>query len=163
MNYLNLCFFYNSFADFLYFVVHPRSTVRGSESLQFRITASIFLFLIKFAFTLLIASVIGLFYEPQNLTDQSMSDRFSPLVYFMVGGMILPFFEEILFRLSLVFKPLYLSLSFAFGCYYVLTKLVFGSKLSLVDETFYIRVSVGLAVGLICFLIFRKNVVKEFF
>lgn len=83
------------------------------------------------------------------------------MLYLAVGGLILPFFEEILFRLSLVFKPIYLSLSLACGSYYLLTKLVFDSKLSLVDESFYIRVGVGLAVGLVSFLIFKNSVVKK--
>jgi membrane protease YdiL (CAAX protease family) len=162
MTYLNLHFFHITLIDFLYFAVHPKSSVRSIEPAGSKVITSVFLFLIKFTFSVLIASLIGIFYEPQNLTDQSMSERFSPLVYIAVGGMILPFFEEILFRLSLVFKSIYISLSLACGTYYLLTKVVFGSKLSLVDDTFLIRVGVGLAVGLISFLIFRNSLIKQF-
>lgn len=162
MHYMNLQFFSKTIIDFLYFVVHPKPSLKSNEPVRFKVVTSVFLFLIKFTFSILIASLVGLFYEPQNLTDQSMSERFSPLLYLAVGGLILPFFEEMLFRLSLIFKPIYLSLSLACGSYYLLTKLVFESKLSLVDDTFLMRVGVGLAVGLISFLIFRNSLIKQF-
>lgn len=154
--------FKQSITDFLLFVGYPKTFHYKKLSVTQKISVSFFLLLVKFAFSLLIAGLIGIFYEPKNLTDQSMSDRFSPVVYLAVGGLILPFFEEALFRLSLIFKPIYLSLSLACGIYYVSTKILFNSKLSLIDETFLIRIILALAVGMISFLIFRKYLIARF-
>ncbi len=162
MNYLNIKFYTQTFFAFLQFLVFPKSALSKAEDTGNKIAASIFLLGVKFAFSLTVASLIGMFYEPKNLTDQAMAERFSPWAYLAVGGLILPFFEEVLFRLSLVFKPIYLSLSLGCGTYYILTKAVFGSKLSLVDDTFFIRVGAGLAVGLLLYFLLSLASVKIF-
>lgn len=182
MKYISPSYYYTIVRNFFQFIARPKLEWRNEEeytSMQLprqsskaeqlanqqtlepkvkdKIISSVFLLMIKFAFSISVASLIGLFYEPQNLTDQAMSVRFQPFVYLAVGGMILPFFEEILFRLSIVFKPIFLSLSLAAGTYYILTKVVFGSKLSLVDDTFLIRVGIALAIGLVSFVILQKD------
>lgn len=120
------------------------------------------LFILKISFSVVIASIVGAFYEPKNLTDASMSSRFTPLIYLLVGGILLPLFEEILFRLSLIFNPIYLGLSTAAATYYMLTKLIFKARLSEYDDTFITRLSIALIIGILIYLITSKNSVKVF-
>jgi len=76
----------------------------------------------------MVGSLLDLVYKPKNLTSVSMSERFEPLLLLLVGGIILPMFEEIAFRLSLKFKPIYLALTAGTFTYYILTKAVFKTK-----------------------------------
>lgn len=85
MHYMNLQFFSKTIIDFLYFVVHPKPSLKSIEPVRFKVITSLFLFLIKFTFSILIASLVGLFYEPQNLTDQSMSEKILSFVVFGCG------------------------------------------------------------------------------
>ncbi|WP_158624934.1 CPBP family glutamic-type intramembrane protease [Gynurincola endophyticus] len=112
-------------------------------------------------FAILIASVIGIFYEPQNLTDKSMSDRFIPILYLLIGGMLLPLFEETLFRLSLVFKPIYLALSAACFGYYLSTKIIFNSRLTLIDDTFLYRIGISILLGSLMLIILSNQQLKN--
>jgi hypothetical protein len=89
-----------------------------------------------------------------------MSERFSPLLLLLVGAIILPTFEEIAFRLSLKFKPIYLALSAGTFTYYFITKAVFKTKLSIVDETFGYRVLMGVLLMMITYAIVRRERVK---
>jgi len=156
-------FIKQSIKDFASFVISPKMPSHSDASFNQKLSTSIILFILKFAFSVLVAGLIGLFYEPKNLTDQSLSERFEPLLYLIVGGMLLPCYEEIFFRLSLKFKPIYLALSaFCLG-YYVCTKFVYGTRLTMLDDTFYVRIATGIFIGTVCFIILRNKRLLEYF
>ncbi|MDF2159106.1 hypothetical protein [Algoriphagus sp. CAU 1675] len=83
-------------------------------------------------------------------------------MFLVVGGMFLPFLEEINFRLSLLFKPIYLSLTSAGLTYYLVTKLVYSTKLSMVDESFFQRLISALLVGFVAFIIVSYKPIKNY-
>lgn len=158
---LEFQFYKETFTDFFHFLFNPSlQSVKPKKSVKEKVFISTLLFLLKISFSVAIAGIIGIFYEPRNLTDASMSSRFTPFVYLMVGGLLLPVFEEILFRLSLIFKPIYLGLSTAAATYYFLTKLVFKVRLSEYDDTFFTRVCIGLVMGILVYMITNKNSIK---
>lgn len=151
--------YFNIIQCFFIFVKHPKQNLESSISNKEKISVAITLFIVKFAFSILVASLIGYFYEPQNLTDTTMSSKFTPLLYLAVGGIILPLFEETMFHLSLVFKPLFLAITVASFGYYSSTKFIFASRLSQVDNTFSYRIAIGLLLGLIIYLILRNKTI----
>jgi hypothetical protein len=89
-----------------------------------------------------------------------MSERFGPFMLLLIGGFILPLFEEVTFRLSLKFKPIYFALSSGTFMYYIFTKAIFKSKLSLVDDTFIYRVIIALVSMLLIYAFVRREKVK---
>lgn len=142
--------------DFISFVVAPKSQCRKKNTISQKISASFVLLILKFTFSLLISGIIGFFYEPENLTDLSLSERFTPFLYLTIGGTVLPFFEEVLFRLSLKFKPVYLISTSICAGYYISTKFFFDSRLSAFDDTFFYRVVIGISTGF-CFWVMLSN------
>lgn len=156
-------FYKSAFNDFFQFLFHPSLNLSKIEkSVTQKILISVILFILKISFSVAIASIIGAFYEPKNLTDASMSSRFTPLIYLLVGGLLLPLFEEVLFRLSLIFNPIYLSFSSAAATYYLITKLVFHVKLSEYDDTFFVRLGIALLMGGLIYFLVRKNTIKSY-
>lgn len=119
------------------------------------------LFLIKLVFSLLVANILAVFYEPKNITDAHMSERFTPLALLLVGGAILPLYEEVCFRLSLRFKPLYAGFTFATLTYYVVTKAIYRTNLSLVDESFYTRILWSLFLGCLTYALIHKEKIAK--
>lgn len=160
---LDIKFLKATFIDFFKFLFQPSiELIIAEKSITQKVLISFILFVLKISFSVTIAIIIGAFYEPRNLTDTSMSSRFTPLIYLLVGGLLIPVFEEILFRLSLIFKPIYLSFSSAAATYYILTKLVFKVKLSGYDDTFFMRLSVALIIGILIYFLTSKNSVKSY-
>ncbi|MFP2997284.1 hypothetical protein ABN763_15305 [Spongiivirga sp. MCCC 1A20706] len=128
------------------------------KTIKNRVYDTIGLFFIKVVFSVVVASLLQFVYDPENLTSTSMVERFSPLVLLLVGGVVLPLFEEMTFRLSLKFNPMYLALTVAGFTYYLLTKAIFKSRLSAVDETFWCRVVSAVLIALIVYAFCsRKN------
>jgi membrane protease YdiL (CAAX protease family) len=147
--------------DLFKFIKSPYNNVSIEKTVKNKIYDTVGLFFIKVVFSITIASLLEFIYEPENLTSTSMTERFSPLLLLLVGGILLPLFEEITFRLSLKFSPIYLALTSGTFTYYVLTKSVFKSRLSLIDETFVYRVVIAMIIMLIMFIVFSNKNIRQ--
>ena len=155
-------FYLRLIKDLTRFISQPRYLPLKELTVKNKVYDTLGLFLIKLVFSLLVANVLAIFYEPKNITDANMAERFTPLAYLMVGGLILPIYEEVCFRLSLKFKTLYAALTIMALSYYLLTKAIYKTNLSLVDETFYTRVGLSLILGIISFiLMYRKKIYQK--
>ncbi|MDY2586807.1 hypothetical protein [Winogradskyella aquimaris] len=146
--------------DLVSFIKSPKNKTIVEKSTTNKIYDTIGLFFIKVVFSITVASLLQFIYDPENLTSISMTKRFSPLLLLLVGGIILPLFEEITFRLSLKFNPIYFALTSGTFTYYILTKPVFKSRLSLVDETFWYRVIPAIILLMIIFLFSSTKPIK---
>lgn len=155
-------FYLRLIKDVWRFIKEPSALPLKGLSVRDKIYDTLGLFLIKLVFSLLLANVLAIFYEPKNITDVRMAERFSPFAYLLVGGLMLPLYEETCFRLSLRFKPIYAALTLTALSYYVLTKAIYRTNLSLVDETFYKRVGLSIGVGIIAFIVtYRKKIAQK--
>lgn len=114
--------------DLLSFIKRPYGKPLVDKTTKSKIYETIGLFFIKVIFSLIVGTLLQFVYEPNNLTSVSMSERFGPLMLLLVGAFILPIFEEITFRLSLKFNPIYLALSSGGFTYYIFTKAIFKSR-----------------------------------
>lgn len=163
MNYplLKPKYYISLFKDLLNFIRYPYSYPLKVKTAKQKAYDTIGLFFIKICFSIIVASFLPLIYEPKNLTSINMSERFGPFVLVLVAGFILPVYEEITFRLSLKFKPIYLALTSGTFIYYILTKAVFKSRISLVDDTFLYRISIGILFIIITYTIIRREKVKK--
>lgn len=150
-------FYKTLFLELISFIKHPSQTVKQTKTAKQKVLETIGFFIIKIAASLTIATLLSLFYEPENITDSNMTERFSPLLLLLVGGCILPAYEEITFRLSLKYKPIYLSLSIATLSYYVVTKAIYRTNLSLVDDTFVSRILIALGVGIVSYSVVNRK------
>ncbi|WP_020402337.1 hypothetical protein [Gracilimonas tropica] len=149
--------------DLFSFIKRPDSDPLAVKSVKNKTYDTIGLFIIKICFSIAVASLLQFVYEPKNLTAVSMLERFSPIMLLLVAGIILPVYEEITFRLSLKFKPIYFALTSGAFTYYILTKAVFRTRLSLVDETFGIRVFFAIILMLIAYVFIRREKIKIYF
>jgi len=152
-------YYWSLIMDLVNFIKFPSDKPSIEKTAKNKIYDTIGLFFIKVFFSITVASVLQFIYEPTNLTSTNMAERFKPLLLIVVGGIILPAFEEITFRLSLKFKPIYLALTTGGFMYYLLTKAVFKSRLSLVDDTFWHRVAIAVMIMLIAYAVcsIKKN------
>ena len=154
-------FYGNLFQEILQFIRTPTLEITHDKTVRQKIYGTIGLFILKFLFLIPVVLFFALVYDPENVQNVKMTDRLSPFVFLLVGAFILPFLEEVAFRLSLRFKPIYLTVSSVVLSYYILTKLVFQSSMSLIDDSFVVRVLASLFVGLIVFFIVNEATVKE--
>lgn len=158
-------YYLNLFKELVQFIKKPRFETDRKKSTRMKIYDTIGLFVLKIFFLVILGFLMTLvspWFDPENISKSNMSERFSFPMLLLVGGFILPLVEEVCFRLSLRFKPIYLSLTVTVICYYILTKSVYDTSNSMVDESFFLRVSTSLAVGLLTYPIYSyKNIKHE--
>jgi len=143
------------------FIKNPKSEENQEKSLKFKIYDTIGLFILKLILLIPVILFFGFVYDPENVGISNMSTRFSPLLFLLIGGIILPFLEEIAFRLSLIFKPSYFALTSGALAYYISTKLIYHTKMSAFDESFVVRIVISLLVGVLVFLLVNIEQIKE--
>jgi len=154
-------YYYFLYRDIFNFIKQPHDKTGIEKSTRFKIYDTVGLYLLKFIFLIPVILFFAVVYDPENIQSANMTERFSPAMLLLVGGIILPFLEEIGFRLSLVFKPVYLALSSGVWTYYFLTKAVFSTKISMVDESFLLRVIISVLLGALLYLIFNLQSIKK--
>ncbi|CAM2065156.1 CPBP family intramembrane metalloprotease [Sulfidibacter corallicola] len=150
-------YYRNLLREFTAFLRNPHLTP-SPKSTKAKITDTVGLFILKIFFLIglgLFFALLSPIYDPENLTKSNMAERFSPIILILVGGFILPLLEETLFRLSLRFNPGYLALTSSVASYYVLTKLVYNTSLSAVDESLVVRVGISICACALIYPILR--------
>ena len=147
--------------DLLNFIRQPTPHTAGDKTTQMKICDMLGLYVLKMVLLIPVVLFFALVYDPENIQGARMADRFSPWALLLVGGFILPLVEEVAFRLSLKFKPGYLALTISVITYYLLTKWVFLTKISAVDESFVLRVAISLSVGLVLFPLISQRRIKK--
>ena len=153
-------YYFSLFRDIVQFIKNPTLDEQTDKPTRIKIYDTIGLFIVKMVCLIPVVMFFGLIYDPENVQSASMSERLTPIMMLLVGGFILPLVEEIAFRLSLRYKPIYLALTAAVFLYYILSKLVFTAKISAIDDTFMIRAGASLIVGLLLFLLFNLSTIK---
>lgn len=158
-------YYFSLFKEILNFIKNPKNERNHTKSTKQKIYDTIGLLILKMFFLSLVVLFFAVVYDPENIQKGNMSERFTPMILLLVGVVILPFLEEAIFRLSLKFKPFYLALTSSVLCYYILTKLVFHTKISAIDDSFIMRVVISISLGLIFYPIiniksFKKSLSK---
>ncbi len=157
-------YYINLFQEVRSFLTHPTPVKNDAMSPGEKVMAMIGLYIMKMTLVImaaLIMAAISPWFDPENVSKSNMASRFSPLMLVIVGGLILPTIEEVAFRLSLRFKPIYLALSTSIIGYYWLTKVVFDTSNSMVDESFTNRVVGAILCGLAVYLLLLSPLIRK--
>lgn len=154
-------YYYSLFNEIVGFVRNPECVKDLEKSTKFKVYDTIGLFVVKILFLIPTAVLIGLLHDPENLAKASLAERFSPLMLLLITVVILPVVEEVGFRLSLKFKPIYLALSLGVFLYYLLTKAVFYTKITAVDESFVTRAGVAVAMVVLLYPLLSMKPIRE--
>jgi hypothetical protein len=154
-------YYFSIFKEIVSFIVNPKIEKNLEKSVKFKIYDTIGLYFLKLIFLIPVVLFFAIVYDPENIQKGNMSERFTPLIFLLVGGVILPFVEEVAFRLSLRFKPIYLALSSSVLCYNILTKFVFHTKISAIDESFLVRIIISFFLGIVLYSVINIKSLSE--
>lgn len=137
------------------FVISPNNKSKNLSVTE-KLKSLILLFILKFTFTLLLIFIIRLFIDNENIALIKLKSNLSPFLLFLIGVLLVPFIEEIIFRLSLIFKPIFLSLACSLLFYIVLSKFYFKTNYLFLDSTLLLRLVLALIIGILVFTITSK-------
>ncbi len=153
--------YYNEFKQLLMFVITPIFKPNNTLTIAQKIKGTWTMFVVKFILAILVGVSIGIFYDAENKTSISMVERFSKPILLVLMVFVLPLLEEIGFRLSLKFKPIFLALTLSVLGYYISSKAIYYAKLSDIYNHFDERVLIVLFILAITYFIFSIPKIKK--
>ncbi len=145
---------YNAFFNFL---VRPSNSESNKLPLKLVLSEIVLLFLLKLALSFVAVLIINTLTNIENVGINVLKGSWSLLKLLLIGGLIMPVSEEIVFRLPLKFNPYFVLLSSLLLSYGLITKLYFKVSFFSLENTFFYRILISLSIGFILFLITRKS------
>ncbi|MBO3697242.1 CPBP family glutamic-type intramembrane protease [Roseivirga sp. E12] len=161
LNLLRPRYYWSEFKRLKAFVIAPDHNPYKSLTISEKIEGTWFLFVVKFLLAIIVGVTIGIFFDPENKTTISMAARFSASELFFVTVIALPLLEEVGFRLSLRFRPVFLALTLGVFGYYIASKALYHVKLSDIHTHFTERVTVIGAILIISYPLLSIPKVKK--
>lgn len=153
--------YFSEFRQLSKFIIHPVYDTNQTLTLPQRLEGTWTMFVVKFVLTIIVGISVGIFYDPENLTKSSMADRFSTPMLFLMGVFVLPMLEEVVFRLSLKFKPIYLAMTLSVLGYYITCKAIYHTKLSDFEYHIVERISISLIILVASYLLISIPKIKK--
>lgn len=153
--------YFNEFKQLSRFLINPVYDSNKTLTMPQKIEGTWTMFVVKFILAIIVGVSIGIFYDAENLSKSNMAERFSPLVLFFLTILVLPLLEEVAYRLSLKFKPIFLALSLSVLTYYIVSKGVYHTKLSDVYDHFMERCLISLSIVIVTYPLFSIPKIKK--
>jgi len=113
-------------------------------------------YLIKLLISVSLILIIESVFSINNDSAKNFSETYNPIIVLIFGALLIPLIEETVFRLSIIFKPVFLSISMGLLTLYLFSKFLNVGILK-IDETIYYRYAISLIVGVYTLYISKKH------
>ncbi len=140
-----------------HFAFHPKQEIRTrlNPGDAFRMLRSYFI--IDFGISSVVAVLTILFLQQENIGLERISHKFEGFSLLLVGVLVLPLLEELIFRLPLLFKPMNQVTSIVLGAYCILfisfrSYTGFGPWLCILYS-----MMVAIALGIVCYQTLKRH------
>lgn len=144
---------YSAFVkEIIRFIISPDNKSKNL-SIKEKLKSLIILFILEFIFLLFLMIFIRFFVDNENFAINKLKNNLSPFLIFLIGVLLVPFMEEIIFRLSLIFKPIFLAIASSLLFYVLLSKFYFKTNYLFLDSTLFLRLILTLIIGILVFII----------
>lgn len=161
LRFINPTHYYHEFLKLINYTLNPVYLESDQKTVLQNVKGTWSIFVIKTILTIVIGLLVTLIINPINQTRIRWNELFSTGTIFLLSIIILPLLEELAFRLSLRFKPIYLPISLSVLAYYAVTKFVYQTNLTNTDDHFEIRILTAVIVLLIFFILITQSKIKN--
>lgn len=148
--------FSKNFAQFSSFLASPKLSIRSNQNFGNKLKDVFALFVMKFFISIVLVILIKSFIDSDNIGLQNAKKSMSKAEMILLAGLLVPLLEETIFRLSLIFKPIYLSISSSLLFYIIISKYYFNAGFLNYKSQFALRVIISVSVGIILFFLAKK-------
>lgn len=142
--------------DLIAFVKYPDQNRSGLEP-RLKIKRTLQLYLYKVLITSSLVLLINSFLSIENAGVANFKANNTPLMVLLYGALLTPLVEELLFRLSLTPKPVYLAITGGLFTLYIISTGFYDIPLFRVDSSFPLRLGLSLIVGFSVFYWVKKH------
>ncbi|MFT5890583.1 MAG: hypothetical protein ACI9Y7_000676 [Dokdonia sp.] len=161
LRFINPKHYYQEFLKLIHYILNPVYIESNNNTILHKVKGTWNIFIIKTVLTIISSVLVTLIINPVNQRTIRWSEIYSMGTIFLLSIIILPLLEEISFRMSLRFRPVYLVLTLGVLTYYGVTKMVYQTNLSTTDNHFNVRVLISVITILISYVLVSQPKIKN--
>ena len=105
--------------EFLKFIVNPNLNTFQQKNRFRKFIELTVLLIIEIIITIVLGVLVSNIIDSKNTMLEQFFKTYTPLIIFSLGAIVVPIFEELSFRLSILYKPINFSLSISIICFYI--------------------------------------------
>ena len=160
-NFINPNYYLRILSDIVRFVIHPVEQPFYNKAALHKLN-DLFIILIITLSLALSAFFFNVYCIRPEASMALLNWRLSlgPVNFFLFSVLLIPFIEELYYRLPLKFSPLFLSLSFVFVAYKFISKYYFNSLMYELASHPLERMMLALGSALVFYLIVSRDKIK---
>ncbi len=138
------------------FVKNPDNKLSRSYDVKENLKSVFIFYLIKLLLFIIWLIVIASFIDIESPAVVDIRNKMSPLGFILYALLLGPILEEAIFRLSLVFKPIYITITVLLLTYVLTSKLVYGIGHINIEEHILVRIVISILFALITYFFANK-------
>lgn len=138
------------------FVKKPDNNLIRSYDVKKNLRSILTFYLIHLFFLILWVITVTTWIDLDNPPAAKIREMMSPVNFMLYAVIIGPILEETIFRLSLVFKPKYLSISILLLSYILISRLGYGVGHLDIEEHLWVRVIISILIALLTYFISNR-------
>lgn len=149
-------FYFLKLKELIKFFKYPDINISNNQRIKANIKDMLALLILKVFISLLLAALLMQLFDAEKIVMNKLHNEFSPGIILLLGGLLAPLIEETAFRLSLKFKPIYLSISATLLFFYIISKFYFKTGYINLDNQFLLRIALSIIVGVMIYLVSKR-------
>lgn len=155
--------YFSKFKELVAYVANPEMEISNNLSGKEKLKEIVSFYVILLLISLPLIALINIIFKINNPTAEDFSKSYHPLIVLSVGAFLVPLIEEAIFRLSIIFKPIFLSISITLLTLNIYSEILDVGILNMDDTTLF-RYTVSLIIGALTFYISKKHrvILKRF-
>ena len=153
--------YYQEFLKFINYILNPTYIESSNTTVLHNMKGTWNVFVIKIVLTIIIGALVTLLIDPVNQRTIRWIELYSTGTIFLLSIIILPLLEEVSFRLSFRFNPVYLALTLGVLAYYGVTKIGYQTNLSNTEIHFNVRVLISVITILTSYMLVSQTNIKN--
>jgi len=155
--------YFIKFRELIAFIANPKDKISSNLSLKEKLKEIVAFYIIKLFISTFLILIIELLFKINNDAVQSFSQNHHPFIVLLLGAFLAPLVEEAMFRLSIIFKPIFLAVSIGLFTLTILSRIEDVGILKF-NETTYYRYGLGIVVSILVFYFSKKYqlIIKDF-
>ena len=138
------------------FVKKPDNNLIRSYDVKKNLRSILTFYLIHLFFLILWVITVTTWIDLDNPPAAKIREMMSPVNFMLYAIIIGPILEETIFRLSLVFKPKYLSISILLLSYIIVSRLGYRVGHLDIEEHLWVRVIISILIALLTYFISKR-------
>ncbi|WP_425595419.1 CPBP family intramembrane glutamic endopeptidase [Salegentibacter mishustinae] len=138
------------------FILNPTTNTPSSANIKSKLLDVLRLYLLKLLITTFLILLNELLIDIENTGLKNLTTPNSVVYIIILGGFLSPLVEEIMFRLSIYFKPIYLGITSLFCSLTILSNFAFDVGILKLDGTFFYRYIISIAIGIFIYYFSKR-------